>query len=63
MDYCEYLKALKMNEEGEFKIDLMNSYAWEICRVQTQDAFDISIIANQKAKEITKKVLLKVAVL
>lgn len=37
-------------QKGESEIDLLNEYAWAICRINTQEAYEISLEALEKSE-------------
>lgn len=37
-------------EEGVSEIDLLNDYAWSVCRINTQEAYEISLEALEKSE-------------
>jgi serine phosphatase RsbU (regulator of sigma subunit) len=48
----EFKEKLENVEKGIDEINLLNSYSWKICRVQTQEAFDLAMEAFSKSKEL-----------
>ena len=55
MTYEEYIEKLISIDDRESQVDFQNEYAWTICRVETQNSYDIALGAYQLAVSLAYK--------
>lgn len=56
MTYEEFNAKRDTIPEGESKIDFLNDYAWDICRINTQEAYEIALEAKSKSEKLNYKI-------